>query len=48
MGNLTEEDKDGHEKFTTEREMYETYSSYYKRTVDETSPVKVIKFELVK
>lgn len=48
MGELTKEDKTGHEEFVSDKEMYGTYSSYYKRTVDETSPVKVIKFVLLK
>ncbi|MBU1557572.1 ASCH domain-containing protein [Patescibacteria group bacterium] len=47
FGNLTANDWDGHEKFDSEKEMYETYSRYYKQEVDENSPVKVIKFELV-
>lgn len=27
--------------------MYETYSTYYNRTVDENTLVKIIKFELI-
>ncbi|HAP73778.1 TPA: hypothetical protein DCZ46_00720 [Candidatus Campbellbacteria bacterium] len=48
FGKLTDEDWNGHEKFESEKEMYETYSGYYHRPVDENSPVKVIKFELIK
>jgi len=47
LGELTEEDWEGHEKFSSEEEMYNTYSVYYKRKVDKDSPVKVIKFELI-
>ena len=46
FGELTDEDWDGHEKFSSEKEMYKTYSEYYGRQVVSTSPVKVIKFEL--
>jgi len=45
FGKLAVEDWDGHEKFNSEKEMYQTYSGYYKREVDENSPVKVIKFK---
>ncbi|MDD2935524.1 MAG: ASCH domain-containing protein [Candidatus Pacebacteria bacterium] len=48
FGNLTEDDWDGHEKFESEKQMYETYSGYYNREVTKDSPVKVIKFELIK
>lgn len=47
MGNLTDEDKNGHEKFTNDKEMYKTYSGYYKRPVDSKTKVKVIWFELI-
>ena len=48
FGALKEEDWEGHEKFKSEKEMYETYSEYYKRDVNKDSPVKVIKFVLIK
>lgn len=48
MGKLTNEDKDGHEKFNSDKEMYETYGSYYKRPVDKNTIVKIIKFKLIK
>ena len=47
FGELTEEDWEGHEKFNSEKEMYQAYSGYYSRQVYESSPVKIIKFELV-
>lgn len=47
FGDLDEEDLDGHEKFSSKDEMYETYSKYYNKTVDENTLVKIIKFELV-
>lgn len=46
FGELTDEDWDGHEKFSSDKEMYETYSKYYNRQVDKDSPVKIIKFGL--
>lgn len=48
FGKLTDDDWEGHEKFESEKEMYETYSKYYNRVVDKNSPVKVIKFKLIK
>ncbi len=47
FGKLTSDDWEGHEKFESEDEMYKTYSKYYNRNVDENSPVKVVKFEVV-
>ena len=47
FGRLTNEDKEGHEKFSSEREMYETYSGYYKIKVTPETKVKVIKYKLI-
>lgn len=44
---LNAEDLDGHEKFVSKEEMYATYSTYYKRQVNENTIVKIIKFEIV-
>lgn len=44
---LDEKDIDGHEKFASKEEMYETYSTYYNKKVDENTLVKIIKFELI-
>ncbi|MEK6819837.1 MAG: ASCH domain-containing protein [Nanoarchaeota archaeon] len=44
---LTEEDYKGHEKFVSEKEMYETYSRYYQIPVSPKTRVKVIKFKLI-
>lgn len=43
---LTEDDKRGHEKFSSDEEMYETYSKYYGFKVTPQTPVKVIRFKL--
>ena len=40
-------DFDGHEKFSSDKEMYETYSKYYNREVNGETIVKIIKFELI-
>ncbi|HLD56905.1 MAG TPA: ASCH domain-containing protein [archaeon] len=48
FGDLTKEDKEGHEKFSSDKEMYETYSGYYKIDVTTKTNVKVIKFKLIK
>ncbi len=46
--NLTLEDKDWHEIFSSEEEMYKTYSWYYNRVVSGKTKLKVIKFRLIK
>ena len=43
---LREEDFDRHEKFSSDKEMYETYSRYYEQPVTEDTIVKIIKFKL--
>lgn len=48
FGELTDEDWDGHEKFSSNEDMYKTYSKYYNRQVTHDSPVKIIKFEIPK
>ncbi len=47
FGDLTEEDFEGHERFNSEKEKYDTYSLYYEREVTPKSPTKIIKFELI-
>lgn len=47
FGKLAPDDKEGHEKFSSDREMYETYSKYYNTKVTADTKVKVIKFELL-
>ena len=47
FGKLSKEDKEGHEKFSSEDEMYKTYSGYYKTKVTPETKVKVIKFMLI-
>lgn len=46
LGSLTEDDWDGHEKFTSESEMYRTYEKYYGKKVDKNTLLKIIKFKL--
>ena len=47
FGELIEGDKEGHEKFSSEEEMYKTYSGYYKMKVTPETKLKVIKFKLI-
>jgi len=47
LGKLTDKDWEGHEKFSSDEEMYKAFVKYYNRPVDENSPVKIIKFELI-
>ncbi len=45
--NLSDEDKEGHEKFSSDEEMFETYSRYYNIKVEPKTKVKIIKFRLL-
>ncbi|EKE29940.1 MAG: hypothetical protein ACD_2C00073G0028 [uncultured bacterium (gcode 4)] len=45
--NLTELDWDWHEKFSSEDEMYETYSRYYNVEANPKTELKVIKFKKI-
>jgi hypothetical protein len=45
--NLTNEDYEGHEKFSSEEEMYKTYSRYYNMEINPQTRLKVIKFKLI-
>jgi hypothetical protein len=45
--NLTPEDFEWHEKFSTHEEMLETYSKYYKINVHNNTELKIIKFKLI-
>jgi len=47
LGELTEEDWKGHERFSSNKEMYDTYSLYYKQKVNENTLVKIIRFRLL-
>ncbi|HLP86774.1 MAG TPA: ASCH domain-containing protein [Candidatus Paceibacterota bacterium] len=46
MGEVEESDFDGHEKFTSDEEMYQTYRTYYGDKVGPETIVKIIRFEL--
>jgi hypothetical protein len=48
FGNMAEEDKRGHEEFSSDEEMYKTYSKYYKMKVTPKTRVKIIRFKLLK
>ena len=43
---LTDQDKLGHESFSTEEEMYLTYSKYYNTAVGPDTKLKLIQFKL--
>lgn len=47
FGELTEEDKRGHESYKNDEEMYNTYSDYYGTEVNPKTKVKIIWFELL-
>lgn len=44
---LTEDDKEGHEKYKSNDEMIATCAGYYKRKVDGKTRLKIVKFELI-
>ena len=45
FADLTEADWDGHEKFDSEQDMYQTYSGYYGQTVGAGTIVKVLRMK---
>ncbi|MFB6242291.1 MAG: hypothetical protein ABEJ36_05845 [Candidatus Nanosalina sp.] len=47
FGRLTEEDREGHESFESEEEIYQTYSDYYDKEVGPDTELKVVKFRLL-
>jgi len=47
LGQLTEEDKEGHEKFKNDEEMYKIYEGYYKKPVGPETLIKLIRFKLL-
>ena len=46
MGELEDSDFEGHEKFSSEEEMYKTYRVYYGDQVGADTVVKIIRFQL--
>lgn len=48
LGELTADDKNGHEYFSSDEEMYKTYEKYYKQPITPETIVKIIWFELQK
>lgn len=44
---LSRKDLEGHERYSSEKEMYKTYSGYYNRPVDGNTEVKIIKFKIM-
>ncbi len=45
--NLTSEDKEGHEKFSSLEEMYQTYTRYYNVQCNSKTKLKVVKFKVI-
>jgi len=48
LGEIEEEDSEGHEKFESKDKMIETYRKYYGGKVDLNTIVKIIKFKLLR
>ena len=47
FGNLTKNDKETHEKFSSGKEMLQKYSKYYRMNVTPKTKVKIIRFKLL-
>ena len=47
FGNLSDEDKEEHEKYLSEEEMYRIYSGYYNKEIGPETKLKIIKFKLI-
>ncbi len=45
LGDITAKDMDGHEQFSSEMEMVQTYRKYYGKQVSVATPVKIIQFD---
>ncbi len=48
FGALTDEDWVGHEKFSSEVEMYDTYSKYYGKSIGSDTEIKIMTFDFEK
>lgn len=48
LGEIEEKDFEGHEKFDSKEEMFETYKKYYGDKVDWNTIIKIIKFKLLR
>lgn len=48
LGTLDDEDWEGHERFSSEEEMYDTYRKYYGDHVTPETEVKIIHFDFKK
>lgn len=44
---LTEKEKEGHEKYKSEEELFKTFEGYYNKPVDEKTTFKIIWFKLL-
>src|SRR5438876_10100764 len=44
LGDIADEDYDGHERFSSKEVMLKTYQGYYGSTVNYDTPVKIVRF----
>ena len=47
LGSLSDDEKFGHEKYSTDEEMFKTLEGYYQKPVDGQTIVKVVRFEKI-
>ena len=45
---LTNDEKVGHEKYTSEKELFKTFEKYYNKPVNENTLFKIVSFKLIK
>jgi hypothetical protein len=45
---IISKDFQGHEKYSSKKEMYDIYSGYYGKSIDKNTPLKIIRFETIK
>ena len=47
FGNMTKKDMEGHEKYSSKKEMYDTYTSYYSKKVNDDTEITIYRFKLL-
>ncbi len=44
---MTEQDLEGHERYSSKKEMYDTYTSYYSKKVNDDTEITIYRFKLL-
>ena len=48
LGKLTAEEKEGHEEFASDKDMYKKFEGYYNRSVGPDTPVTIVLYKIIK